>query len=119
VGEGVEIYSRRPRFDCLLFTNSNKYIPLTNTLDQCLPNFLLAGPFWLRKINTDPHILVHVTIECLEGRYPKLKIYILEMVLYSYKYAPVKSSPITGLEWPRGSQEVKVPRFHDNGTGWW
>jgi hypothetical protein len=31
----------------------------------------------------------------------------------------VKSSPITGLEWPRGFQEVKVPRFHDNGTGWW
>jgi len=27
------------------------------------------------------------------------------------------SSPITGLEWPRGFQEVKVPRF--NGTGWW
>jgi len=22
-------------------------------------------------------------------------------------------SPITGLEWPRGFQEVKVPRFHD------
>ena len=26
-------------------------------------------------------------------------------------------SPVTGLEWPRGFQEVKVPRFHDNGTG--
>ena len=23
------------------------------------------------------------------------------------------------LEWPRGFQEVKVPRFHDNATGWW
>ena len=30
-----------------------------------------------------------------------------------------KSSPVTGLEWPRGFQEVKVPRFHDNGTEWW
>jgi len=30
-----------------------------------------------------------------------------------------KSSPITGLEWPRGFQEVKVPRFLDNGTGRW
>ena len=28
-------------------------------------------------------------------------------------------SPVTGLEWPRGFQEVKVPRFHDNGTGRW
>jgi hypothetical protein len=23
----------------------------------------------------------------------------------------------TDLEWPRGFQEVKVSRFHDNGTG--
>jgi hypothetical protein len=23
------------------------------------------------------------------------------------------------LEWPGGFQEVKVPRFLDNGTGWW
>ena len=30
-----------------------------------------------------------------------------------------KSSPVTGLEWRRGFQKVKVPRFHDNGTGWW
>ena len=26
---------------------------------------------------------------------------------------------LIGPEWPRGFQEVKVPRFHDNGTGWW
>jgi hypothetical protein len=30
-----------------------------------------------------------------------------------------KGSPVTGLEWPRGFQEVNVPRFLDNGTGWW
>jgi hypothetical protein len=28
-------------------------------------------------------------------------------------------STVTGLEWPRRFQEVKVPRFHDNSTGWW
>ena len=28
-----------------------------------------------------------------------------------------KSSTVTGLEWPRGFPEVKVPRLHDNGTG--
>ena len=27
--------------------------------------------------------------------------------------------PITGLDRPRGFQEVKVPRFRDNGTGCW
>ena len=31
----------------------------------------------------------------------------------------LKISPVTGLEWPRGFQKVKVPRFHDNGTGGW
>jgi len=30
-----------------------------------------------------------------------------------------KISPVTGLDWPWGFQEVKVPRLHDNGTGWW
>jgi hypothetical protein len=31
----------------------------------------------------------------------------------------VVSSPVTGLEWPRGLQEVKVLRFQDNSTGRW
>jgi len=30
-----------------------------------------------------------------------------------------KSSSVTGPKGPRGFQEVKVPRLHDNGTGWW
>ena len=30
-----------------------------------------------------------------------------------------KANPITGLDRRRGFQEVKVPRFRDNGTGWW
>jgi len=25
-----------------------------------------------------------------------------------------KGSPVTGLEWPRGFQEVKIPSFQDN-----
>jgi len=28
-----------------------------------------------------------------------------------------KCNPITGLDRPRGFQEVKAPRFRDNGTG--
>jgi len=28
----------------------------------------------------------------------------------------IKSSPVTGVEWPRGFQEIKVPKFHDKGT---
>jgi len=30
-----------------------------------------------------------------------------------------KAVPVTGLESPKGFQEVKVLRFHDNGAGWW
>jgi len=30
-----------------------------------------------------------------------------------------KGTPAAGLEWTRGFQEAKVPRFHDKGTGWW
>jgi hypothetical protein len=51
--------------------------------------FLLAGPFWLRKITTGPHILAHVNIEYPDDGHPKLKIYISELILDSYKYIPV------------------------------
>ena len=37
----------------------------------------------------------------------------------THAFVKCKSSPVTGLQWPRGFQEVKVPRFHDNGTGRW
>ena len=47
-------------------------------------NFLLVGPFWLRKVLTDPHILLHVNIQCPYDRYPKLKIYASELILDSY-----------------------------------
>jgi hypothetical protein len=39
--------------------------------------------------------------------------------LFSSAAKFIKSSPVTVLEWPRRFQEVKVPIFHDNGTGWW
>ena len=42
----------------------------------------------------------------------------VQMSLQSF-IQTVSSSPVTGLEWPRGFQEVKVPRFHVNGKGWW
>jgi len=35
--------------------------------------FLLADPFGLRKITTDPHILAHLNIECPDYVDPKLK----------------------------------------------
>jgi hypothetical protein len=49
--------------------------------------FLLANPYWLRKITTDPHILADV--EYTDDRYPKLQMYISELILDSYEYIPV------------------------------
>jgi len=52
----------------------------------------------------------------------------LSVYIYIYIYIYIhthththkkESSPVTGLEWPRGFQEVKFHRCHDNGTGWW
>ena len=40
------------------------------------------------------------------------------MILLLFK-SKGKAVPFTALEWPREFQEVKVLRFHDNGTGWW
>ena len=53
--------------------------------------------------------------------YPKITVMspILPLFLHMWilrKFS--KSSPVTGLEWPRGLQEFQVPRFHDV-TGWW
>jgi hypothetical protein len=54
--------------------------------------------------------------------YPFSKIKVIvssPKCLYEGKGKGNAVSAVTGLEWPRGFQEVKVPRFHDNGTGWW
>jgi hypothetical protein len=42
-----------------------------------------------------------------------------QLTFFTQTMAGFVSSPLTGLEWPRGFQEDKVPRFNDNGTGWW
>ena len=48
--------------------------------------FLLADPFWIRKITTYPHILTHVHTVCPDDGYPKLKINISEMISDKYQY---------------------------------
>jgi hypothetical protein len=37
----------------------------------------------------DPHSLAHVNIECSDDRYPKLKIYVSELILDGYESIPV------------------------------
>jgi hypothetical protein len=50
-----------------------------SSLGHCFPNFLARRPLWFWKITMDPHILTH--IECPDNRYPKLNIYISELIL--------------------------------------
>jgi len=38
---------------------------------------------------------------------------------YCNLYLQYNNMWVTGLDWPRGFHEVKVPKFHDNGTEWW
>ena len=46
----------------------------------------LVKHFWLRKLTTDSHILAHVNTEYPGDRYPKLNIYVSEIILDSYEY---------------------------------
>jgi hypothetical protein len=48
--------------------------------------FMTADPSWVKKITTDPHILIHIDMQCADDKYAKLKIYISDLVSYSYKY---------------------------------
>jgi hypothetical protein len=42
----------------------------------------LVCSFWLRKINTCPDVLAYANIGCPENRYPKLIIYISELIIH-------------------------------------
>jgi len=44
------------------------------------------GPSWLRKITVDHPVLAHVHVECPDGSYSKLKIYIVGLISESYEY---------------------------------
>jgi hypothetical protein len=49
---------------------------------------------------SDSHIPAHVNTECLDDRYPKLKIYVSELVLDSYEYMPSTKVTINYTIWP-------------------
>jgi hypothetical protein len=57
--------------------------------NQCFPTFFACGPVLALKNNYRSYILAHVNIECLNDRYPKLKIYISDVILDSRKLIPV------------------------------
>jgi len=48
----------------------------------------------------DPHIFAHVSIVCPDDKYPKLIIYISELILLSYGYIPVAHVTKHCVIWP-------------------
>ena len=62
--------------------------------------FLLADPFLLWKITTDPHVLALVNIQCPDHRYPKLKIYKSKPILDSHEYITVAYVTKHCMIWP-------------------
>jgi hypothetical protein len=73
---------------CSVTRPHNKYPP-QKQINQCFPNPLIADPFWLPIITTDPHILDCVNIEFRDDSHQKLKIYATELILNSSEYIPV------------------------------
>ena len=59
------------------------------TLLQCFSNVFARGPLLISKITTYFSILAHVKIECPDYRYPKLNIFMSELIVVSGKYIPV------------------------------
>ena len=56
------------------------------------------------------------------ARVEDVQIFLKDPVLLYYYFAGqihVLKQSHYRPEWSRGFQEVKVPSFHDNGTGWW
>jgi len=55
-----------------------------SSLGHRFPNFHVLRLLWIQKITTDPHILTHINIQCMDNRYPKLNICISELILVRY-----------------------------------
>jgi len=93
--------TRKVMFSYLAATNTNlnlasfshrKRITLYSSswnkiLAKCFSNpFYSRKPLGFEKQPRIPHIFSHVNIECSDDRYPKLKMYISELILDSYEY---------------------------------
>jgi hypothetical protein len=76
---------------CMLLTRKQLSAHCTRLLNyiRVFQTSWLVEPLWHRKTTLDPHILAHVTIQCPDNEYPKLKICISELILGSYDYTPV------------------------------
>jgi hypothetical protein len=89
-------------------------IRVTHFLSKCRVHKKLLALIFSQK-----HMLQCCSVEDGQGFLCAVKLSHISVcydkLLFRELYIKVKQS----LYRPRGFQEVKVPRLHDNGTGWW
>jgi hypothetical protein len=114
--EGPEEYTYN---STLSLTSAPADLPLGKT--QYPLYWRLGGPQGrsgrARKISSPPGFDPQM-VQPVPSHYTDWAISAHKKCRYSIIYNVRESGPITGLDRPRGFQEVKVPRLHDNGTGW-
>ena len=75
----------------------------------------------VRKVDNLTTFMCRLSSSMPQGLYRPVMglLYLYLTVSNSYYMELKQSSPISGLDRSRDFQEVKVPIFRDNGTGWW
>ena len=102
-GAGTGFFS-----ECFRCSPVNEMPPMLYT--SVSQNVLLAGPFWLRKITTDRHIIAHVNIVCPDDRYPKLKIYMTDFGQILIHCSSIHNNPLHCIS------KMSVARFVGTGS---
>jgi len=65
-------------------------LKITLFCSRVYQTLLLAKPIWLQKLTMVSHVLAHVTTECPDVGYSKLKKYVSEeLTPYSYQCIPL------------------------------
>ena len=107
----IQPAASHPNFVCFFRGGGHCYFSSSVLKPSVSQTFLLAEPFLLRKITTDPHILAYVNIHCPDDTHAKLKIYISELILD--RYIPV-SIPLKCIAW---FELIRMTFVRFEGTG--
>jgi hypothetical protein len=99
------------------FLEENKNVILKDFIPNVSQNSIATSAWSFHK-----HLTFKISIIGCENVYnsgiqfSRMSIFVYNCI-YTLNLLIFFLNPVTGLEWPRGFQEVKVPKFYDNGTG--
>jgi hypothetical protein len=116
---GCFLNSNLPCLSNVVFTRNTEARGLLGTTEFLVGiEYSRNGPFFFWTANACGHNIIRfLWIKVLNRFIKYINIDEIQSAINAMKLG--KISPVRGLEWPRGFQEVEVPRFRDNGTGWW